>query len=191
MHSREKLEQGYTLSRAMKEEGLFSDLYVALVRAGEVAGLLEETLRRAAQILTLEQELARHRPADESPLFFSLPAGGSGAKDWPGLTSYEREVRLILFCEILSQLLMSGVPLDKAAETLSALLPQRRRDGLRQAGVEAALGGLLAPGLERLGIFPGFVLRMIEVGEEGGHLDRTLHLAAETLSLELEARIPG
>ncbi len=46
------VEQGLSLSAAMeKHPKVFSELYVAMVRAGEVGGVLDETLNRLADIL--------------------------------------------------------------------------------------------------------------------------------------------
>jgi type IV pilus assembly protein PilC len=57
---RRDVEGGESLSRAMaKHPRVFSDLYVGLVRAGEVGGALEEVLQRIAKFL--EDDLALRR----------------------------------------------------------------------------------------------------------------------------------
>lgn len=55
---RDRVRGGTPLSQAMDEEhGVFPKLYIALVRAGEVGGSLEDTLRRLADYLERTQEL--------------------------------------------------------------------------------------------------------------------------------------
>jgi type II secretory pathway component PulF len=174
----------------MREEpDLFSAPYVTLIRAGEIGACLEETLLRAAQLLTQEWELARHRPTGDAPLFVSLPSSAPQAKDWDRLTPYQRDVTVILFCEILSLLLMSGVPILQAMDTVTPVFPQREREGLTLVGEAMRGGEKMTPGLESLGVFPRFVLSLVGLGEEHGVLDRTLHAAAETLKQDLEAQV--
>ncbi|HET8764860.1 MAG TPA: type II secretion system inner membrane protein GspF [Rhodanobacter sp.] len=55
---RDRVRGGMPLSQALDEEhGVFPRLYVALVRAGEAGGSLEETLRRLADYLERAQQL--------------------------------------------------------------------------------------------------------------------------------------
>jgi general secretion pathway protein F len=55
---RDRVRGGTPLSQALDEEhGVFPKLYIALVRAGEVGGSLEDTLRRLADYLERSQEL--------------------------------------------------------------------------------------------------------------------------------------
>lgn len=55
---RDRVRGGSTLSRALEEEhGVFSHLYIALVRAGEAGGALETTLRRLAEYLERARSL--------------------------------------------------------------------------------------------------------------------------------------
>jgi general secretion pathway protein F len=55
---RDRVRGGMPLSQALDEEhGVFSRLYVSLVRAGETGGALDETLRRLAEYLERAQAL--------------------------------------------------------------------------------------------------------------------------------------
>jgi len=57
-HVRDRVRGGMPLSQALDEEhGVFPKLYIALVRAGEAGGSLEDTLRRLADYLERSQEL--------------------------------------------------------------------------------------------------------------------------------------
>jgi len=55
-----EVEAGNTLSRAMqKYPRVFSNLFIGLIRAGEVGGVLEESLQRLSQFLEKDVELRR------------------------------------------------------------------------------------------------------------------------------------
>lgn len=55
-----EVEAGQTLSRALgKYPNVFSNLFIGLVRAGEVGGVLEESLQRLSGFLEKDQELRR------------------------------------------------------------------------------------------------------------------------------------
>jgi type IV pilus assembly protein PilC len=56
---RSEVEQGRPLSSAMAEHEEFPKLFIAMVRAGETAGLLDQVLLRVAQ--TLEADVALRR----------------------------------------------------------------------------------------------------------------------------------
>lgn len=56
----QEVEAGSTLSRAMaKYPRVFSNLFIGLIRAGEVGGVLEESLQRLAMFLEKDLELKR------------------------------------------------------------------------------------------------------------------------------------
>ncbi|MFZ4506294.1 MAG: type II secretion system F family protein [Fimbriimonas sp.] len=56
----ERVEGGESLSRAMQRHPkTFSNLFIGLIRAGEVGGVLEESLQRLAQFLEKDVELRR------------------------------------------------------------------------------------------------------------------------------------
>ena len=54
-----RVEAGETLSRAMMHHNVFSPLFIGLVRAGEVGGVLDETLDRLSQFLEGDLKLRR------------------------------------------------------------------------------------------------------------------------------------
>ena len=57
---RSEVEAGNTLSKAMsKYPTVFDNLFVGLIRAGEVGGVLEESLQRLAGFLEKEAEMRR------------------------------------------------------------------------------------------------------------------------------------
>ncbi|MBV9852208.1 MAG: sigma-70 family RNA polymerase sigma factor [Armatimonadetes bacterium] len=186
---RERIEQGDTLSHAMSERpDLFSKLHINLIRAGEVGGVLEETLSRLADLMTKEWRLARRRPGQEEPLFLNLPSSRPRPREWADFTPYQQTVTLLLFCETLADLLISGVPILQSLETVSHLLPPDKAPGVMQAREVIKTGEPIVSALERMGILPGFVLELISIGEEAGSLDRTLHQAADIFEHDLECQ---
>jgi general secretion pathway protein F len=54
---RDRVNEGSTLGDAMAQAGIFSDLYVGMVRAGEAGGALEQVLARLAEYLESEVRL--------------------------------------------------------------------------------------------------------------------------------------
>lgn len=185
-----QLERGETLSKAMRERPeLFPAFYVALVRAGEVGGVLDETLRRAADLMTKEWRLARRRPAGEPPVFFVLPTGPTPPSDWEGLTEYQRLVTRLLFCETFGLLLHWGVPILQALETVADLLPSAQKEKMWEAREAIRAGDRMDPA--RFGILPRFACELIAHGEEQGTLDLTLAQAAGVFEHELECRLPA
>jgi type IV pilus assembly protein PilC len=59
MDVNQKLEAGSSFSRALEEQGVFSNLFVSLVRAGEMTGQLNETLMQMAEYMENEDTLRR------------------------------------------------------------------------------------------------------------------------------------
>lgn len=183
------VEQGQTLSKAMQESPeLFPPFYIALVRAGEVGGVLEETLRRAADLMTKEWRLTRRRPKGEPPLSLVLPTGRDAPSNWEDLTGYARLVTRLLFCETFGLLLRSGVPILQTMEIVADLLPQTQRDKMWEAREAIRAGDRMDPG--RFGILPRFAVELMAAGEEHGMLDLALERAANVFEHELECRFP-
>lgn len=54
-----RVEGGETLSKSMMHHNIFSQLFIGLVRAGEVGGVLDETLDRLATFLESDSKLRR------------------------------------------------------------------------------------------------------------------------------------
>jgi len=54
-----RVEGGETLSRALSQHSVFSPLFIGLVRAGEVGGVLDETLERLSIFLEADAKLKR------------------------------------------------------------------------------------------------------------------------------------
>jgi type IV pilus assembly protein PilC len=78
MDLRAEVEAGNTLSKAMaKYPTIFDNLFIGLVRAGEVGGVLEESLQRLSQFLEKDVELRRKvKSAMTYPAIVSVVAVG-------------------------------------------------------------------------------------------------------------------
>ena len=178
------------MSVAMADHAeLFPAVYRSLVRAGEVGQVLEETLRRAADLMTREWKMARAYPGKVAPIFLTNPGGPPLPHDCDELTDYQRTVLRALFCETLGLLLVSGVPIMQAGRTLADLLPPAQKERLLAAVAAMGRGERLGPALDLPGILPRFAIELIAIGEESGHLDGALERAADIFRHELECRL--
>jgi hypothetical protein len=187
---RTRVEQGEALSRAMAEmPELFSPFYRTMVRAGELGGVLEETLRRTADLMTEEWKLVRCHPGKVAPVSFVNPGSPALAADWDALAGYQRSTLLALFYETFAMLLVSGVPITQTMRTLAELMPLTMKEKLQAAVNSWIEGERVGPPMERLGILPRFAVEMIAAGEEGGHLDVALHRIADIFKHDLECRL--
>lgn len=184
---RDRVSEGSTLSGAMAERpALFSPFYRSLIRAGEVGETLEETLARAAELMTREWRLREDDPDGASRVFMLNPSEQPAPADWADLSPYQQAVTRMLFCEAFGMMLQSGVPILQAMEQAAMLLPTVQREKMMEARFSVRSGDRI--GLDRLGILPRFACELIRHGEENGTLDSALDRAARVLAHELECR---
>lgn len=183
-----RVGEGHVLSQSMAEQpALFSQFYRSMVRTGEIAGVLEETLARAAELMTKEWTLTRRDPDGASGIFLLNPSEKPLPDDWAQLSPYQQTVTQLLFCESFGMLLMSGVPILQAMEHVATLLPTLQRERMMEARERVKTGDRLE--LERLGFLPRFTTELIAHGEEAGTLDSALDRAAKIFGHELECRL--
>lgn len=187
----QQVQQGQTLSGAMASRPeIFSPLYVAVIRAGEVGGVLDETLRRLANLMLKEWRLTQPCPAGESPFLLLQPGQCSPAQTWDDLSRYQQTVTLILLCETFGMLLSSGVPILRCIECVSPLLPQSQARMWLESSQALGQGESVLPSLENLNIFSPLTLEILRTGERMGTLDLMLLRAATLYEIELECRWP-
>jgi len=185
---KERVEVGHVLSTAMAERpDLFSQFYRSMVRTGEIAGILEETLGRAAELMTKEWALMRRDPEGAGGVFLLNPSEKPLPDDWAALSPYQQTVTQLLFCETFGLMLSSGVPILRTVEHVATLLPLTQRDRILEARERVKEGDPLYP--DRLGFLPRFASALIAHGEETGTLDSTLDRAAKIFGHELECRL--
>lgn len=182
-----KVEGNATLSSAMSDlPDLFPAPYVSMVRAGEVGGILEETLPRMVKVMAKEWHLAHRSPAGEVPLLLLHPTTVPSPDDWSGMSSYQRTVTLALFFEAFGMLLQSGVPILRTMETLTPLLPPAQQAGWQRTRQYIAEGKRIRDGMEPMGIFPLFALEVTAAGEEAGSLDTALYRLSEAFEEDVD-----
>jgi type IV pilus assembly protein PilC len=257
------VEAGETLSRALtKYPGVFSNLFVGLVRAGEVGGVLDETLNRLSMFLEEDQRLKRKvRSAMTYPSLVVVFATGmvlglvtfilprfmelfteldikqlpaptqvlvdfsnfmktkwyllilgvvllyvafsryvrtrTGKRQWdwirlriPVFGKLNHKVSLARFSRTLSTLLVSGVPILQALETVAGAVDNEiMADAIMSARAAIREGERIGDPLAKSGLFPPMVVQMIAIGEETGSLDAMLSKIADFYESEVEATL--
>ena len=257
------VEAGETLSRALtKYPGVFSNLFVGLVRAGEVGGVLDETLNRLATFLEDDQRLKRRiKSAMTYPILVLTFAMGIvlglvtfiiprfmelftelGMKELPvptqilvsfsnfvkakwyiviiavvflyvGFTRYIRtrtgkrqwdwlklripvfgklnhKVAIARFSRTLATLMVSGVPILQALETVAGAIDNNIiADAVMAARAAIREGERIGDPLAKSGLFPPMVVQMVSIGEETGSLDAMLGKVADFYESEVEATL--
>jgi type IV pilus assembly protein PilC len=259
----QEVEAGQTLSKAMgKYPKTFTSLFVGLVRAGEVGGVLEEALQRLSHFLEKDMELRRKVKAALTypaivvvvavgivvglctfivPKFVDLfkelgvtelPAMTQILVDfsdflknrwymgliiilllyittkWFGTTRVGRRVvdriklkvpvfgklhhKIVLarFSRTLGTLLVSGVPILQALETVAGVVGNGIiADAVMEARARIREGDRINDPLEKSRMFPPMVVHMISIGEESGALDTMLSKIADFYEQEVDATL--
>lgn len=97
---------------------------------------------------------------------------------------------LARFCRSLSIMVNSGVPISTAleicAEAAGNHVVQR---SVMEARDRIVSGGRIAASLQKTGMFPGLVVRMVTVGEESGQLPEVLESVADLYDDQVETSI--
>src|SRR5438093_306995 len=258
-----EVEAGQTLSSSMRKyPRVFNNLFVGLVRAGEVGGVLEESLQRLSQFLEKDVELRRKVKAAMTypcivmfvavcivlglvtfilPTFMKLFTD-LGVKDFPAMTQmlmdmshflttygyiaatgliiflflfrmfvrtkfgkrvYDRfklnmpvfgslnhKICLARFSRTLGTLLVSGVPILQALETVAGTVDN---DIISEAVLTARSaireGERIGDPLQKSKYFPPMVVQMISIGEESGALDQMLTKIADFYEQEVDTAL--
>jgi len=258
------VESGETLSRALiRWPKIFSNLFVGLVRAGEVGGVLDETLNRLATFLEENERLRRkvksamtyptlvlifatcvviglvtwilpqfievfhdlgideNLPAPTRVLvrvsnflttkYYMLIAGifffvvafsqythtriGRRHWDWfrlkvPVFGKLNHKIAIARFSRTLSTLLVSGVPILQALETVAGSVDNEIiSDAILASRAAIREGEQIGDPLQRSGMFPPMVVQMVAIGEETGSLDAMLSKIADFYESEVDATL--
>ncbi|MBC7527023.1 MAG: type II secretion system F family protein [Chthonomonadaceae bacterium] len=258
-----EVESGQTLSRSMqKYPKVFSNLFIGLIRAGEVGGVLEEALQRLSHFLEKDMELRRKVKAALTyptivvivavlivlglctfivPKFIEL-FKDLGVKELPWMTQFlvdfsdflkdkwyiaivmiivmwwgirlfgttkvgrrvidrlklkvpvfgslGHKIALARFSRTLSTLLVSGVPILQAMETVAGTLGNEIiAEAVMNARARIREGDRINEPLEKSKQFPPMVVHMISIGEESGALDQMLSKIAEFYEAEVESQL--
>ena len=258
-----EVESGQTLSKSMaKYPNVFSNLFIGLIRAGEVGGVLEEALQRLSHFLEKDMELRRKvKAALTYPVIVIIVAmlivlglctfivpkfvelfRDLGVKELPAMTQFlvdfsdfilhkwyimiavivglwlsfkyayttrvgkrvidriklkvpvfgplSHKVCLARFSRTLSTLLISGVPILQAMETVAGTVGNEIiSEAIMNARARIREGDRINEPLEKSKMFPPMVVHMISIGEESGALDQMLSKIAEFYEAEVEATL--
>jgi type IV pilus assembly protein PilC len=258
-----EVESGQTLSKSMQRyPKVFNNMFIGLIRAGEVGGVLEEALQRLSHFLEKDMELRRKVKAaltypaivvvvailivlglctfivpkfvelfkdlgvKELPLMTQMLVDFSDflktkwyiglaivaaiwfAIKYAGTTKLGRRVidRLKLkipvfgklghkiclakFSRTLSTLLVSGVPILQAMETVAGTVGNEIiSEAIMNARARIREGDRINEPLEKSKMFPPMVVHMISIGEESGALDQMLSKIAEFYEGEVESTL--
>jgi len=264
-----EVEQGSTLSRAMaKHPRAFNNLFIGLIRAGEVGGVLEEALQRLAGFLEKDLELRRkvkaamtypvivmtvavaivlglvtfilprfmdlfkelgmkedsmpvmtqflmnvsHFLTDGFPMrqvifgvcLFGLIVGWkaftrtkAGGRFYsmvklkaPVFGKLNHKIALARFARTLGTLMVSGVPILQALETVAGTVDNDIiGDAILEARARIREGDRIGDPLQKSKMFPPMVVQMVSIGEESGALDQMLQKIAEFYEQEVDSAL--
>lgn len=258
-----EVESGQTLSKSMaKFPKVFNNLFIGLIRAGEVGGVLEESLQRLSHFLEKDMELRRKvKAALTYPIIVVIVAVGIvlglctfivpkfvelfkdlGVKELPAMTQFLvdfsdflknkwyigllilffmwlairyfgttkvgrrvidrlklkipvfgkliHKICLARFSRTLSTLLVSGVPILQAMETVAGTVGNEIiSEAIMNARARIREGDRINDPLEKSKMFPPMVVHMISIGEESGALDTMLSKIAEFYEGEVESTL--
>jgi type II secretory pathway component PulF len=184
-----RVKAGATLSDAMKERlEVFSHLYIAFIRAGEIGGVLQDALSSLASWLEQERE-AWERLQTQAVLMELMRGRDSSEAQINGLARNalarsRRMGRIASFCRLFEMMLVAGVPLELALATAAdALVPEEAevlQAGIEQRQPEQPLSGIVA----QVEALKPVVASMVEIGESHACLDHMLRKAAEFYDAE-------
>ena len=258
-----EVEGGQSLSKSMqKYPKVFNNLFIGLIRAGEVGGVLEEALQRLSFFLEKDMELRRKvKSALTYPVIVIIVAlvivlgictfivpkfvdlfKDLGMKELPAMTQMlvdfsdflqnkwyiglaivaigwfsikyfgttkigrrvidrvklklpvfgklSHKICLARFSRTLSTLLVSGVPILQAMETVAGTVGNEMiSEAIMNARARIREGDRINEPLEKSKMFPPMVVHMITIGEESGALDAMLAKVAEFYEAEVDAEI--
>lgn len=182
-----KIEGGETLSKSMcSHPQLFTPFLIGMVRAGEIGGVLDGTMARAADFYQRQLDNRRQRFIQ----YATAQVLGHEHEEQFEAAMEALQDRLVIeyFCTMLGTLLGSGVPIVQALEASAQMLPERLAQGVSQACEGLREGGTIIPPLAAAGFPPGVVV-LLSIGEETGALDRLALRAGELVGAEIEGRL--
>src|SRR5215211_5784167 len=168
---RKDVEAGLPLSDALERHPkVFSSLFVAMTRAGETGGLLEDSLMRSADQLEKEESLRLKIPMQIGDIV--------------------QKVALARWSRTLSALVSAGVPLLAALDITAKTAGNRVIENAMADVIESVKrGGTIADPLKKYDVFPGMVSHMVSVGEETGAMDQMLSKIADFYEDQVAAAV--
>jgi type II secretory pathway component PulF len=184
-------EREETLSAAMgAHPQCFSPTYVAFIHAGEIGGVLDETLADLAD--WLEQEQFSAEQLRDRLLLARLAAKvfgeGEAERDERArqarVADARRLQRAASFCRLFERCLTAGVPLKLALTTAAEVLGKQVADQVERAAGNLGDNDPIALVLGGIAALPPVVADMVRIGEETGALADMLRKAAQFVDAE-------
>src|SRR5205085_1908405 len=171
---RADVEGGLLLSEAMaRHPKIFSRLFVAMVEAGEAAGILDTVLDRVAVQIEKETQIKRRV---------------KGAMIYPTMV-------MIFATLVLIGMLLFLVPVFvRIFAELGGQLPKLTQivvvgEAVASVRTRVPAGGPIAQPLIESDVFPPMVSQMVKIGEETGELEKMLGKIADFYEDEVDAAI--
>ncbi|WP_372846098.1 type II secretion system F family protein, partial [Pontiella sp.] len=128
-------------------------------------------------------------------VFYGKTPTGSYRKDqlklsMPYAGSCLKKYILARFCRSMAIMVQSGVPISNALEICAqATGNQLLKRNVLGAREMIMTGNRIAASLEKSGIFPGLIVRMVGVGEDSGQLPEVLNNVSELYEDQVEVSI--
>jgi type IV pilus assembly protein PilC len=117
--------------------------------------------------------------------------------DWvklkiPVFGKLNHKIAIARFARTLSTLLVSGVPILQALETVAGSVDNEIiSDAIMASRAAIREGEQIGDPLQRSGMFPPMVVQMVAIGEETGSLDQMLSKIADFYESEVDATLSG
>lgn len=103
-----------------------------------------------------------------------------------------KRIALSRFARTLATALCSGIPILVSMDIVSRVVNNKVIEkAIMDAKVNLREGGDLASPLERSGVFPPMISKMIAIGESSGELESMLNKVADAYDNEVEAMVTG
>ena len=108
----------------------------------------------------------------------------------PVFGKLNHKICLARFARTLGTLLVSGVPILQAMETVAGTVDNEiLSDAIMDARARIREGDRIGDPLKKSGLFPPMVVQMITIGEESGALDAMLNKIADFYESEVDAAL--
>jgi type IV pilus assembly protein PilC len=108
----------------------------------------------------------------------------------PVIGKLNRKIAAYRFCQTLSELTASGVPINRSLDVTAEIMDnQVMQEAICQVREQVHNGAAISQALQESGAFSGMIVSMIRVGEESGEMEALLADAAEFSRVELEQDI--
>lgn len=105
----------------------------------------------------------------------------------PSIGGVAVQISMTMWCRTLGTLLGAGVPLLSGLQSSVGVTGNMAVSAVvEQAISDVREGAKLAPSLKKGGIFPGYVIEMVSMGEESGSLDAMLGKVAEQYERDVD-----